>query len=101
MLYIEKYGEYGNKIILKIPDRLNEGYGPNLRIMDEMLDKEVSLMFTLDCGTSSLGVIDNIKYKNIDTIVIDHHISESYLPKVFTIINPNRYFKNFICFSEY
>ena len=82
---------FTNQIILQIPNRLSEGYGPNLRIMDEMLSKNVNLIFTLDCGTSSFGIIDDDKYKAIDVIVIDHHLSESVLPKVYSIINPNRY----------
>ena len=76
---------------LKIPDRLNEGYGPNKRIMNEFLKEKIDLIFTLDCGTSSFGIIDNLDYSSMDTIVIDHHISENILPKVYTIINPNRY----------
>ena len=43
---------FTNQIILQIPNRLSEGYGPNLRIMDEMLNQNISLIFTLDCGTS-------------------------------------------------
>ena len=82
---------FTNQIILQIPNRLSEGYGPNLRIMDEMLNQDINLIFTLDCGTSSFGIIDNDKYKTIDVIVIDHHLSESILPKVYSIINPNRY----------
>jgi len=82
---------FTNRIILQIPNRLSEGYGPNLRIMDEMLNQNINLIFTLDCGTSSFGIIDNAKYKDIDVIVIDHHLSESILPKVYSIINPNRY----------
>lgn len=82
---------FTNQLIIKIPNRLSEGYGPNTRIMDEMLNHNVNLIFTLDCGTSSVGIIDSDKYKNIDVIVIDHHLSESILPKVFSIINPNRY----------
>ena len=82
---------FTNKIIIKIPDRLNEGYGPNIRLMDELINSKVSLIFTLDCGTSSFDIIDHEKYKKVDIIVIDHHLSESILPKVFSIINPNRY----------
>ena len=82
---------FTNQIILQIPNRLSEGYGPNLRIMDEMLNENVNLIFTLDCGTSSFGIIDQDKYKAIDVIVIDHHLSEPILPKVYSIINPNRY----------
>ena len=39
-------------ISLKIPDRLNEGYGPNKRIMDEFADEKINLVFSLDCGTT-------------------------------------------------
>lgn len=78
-------------ISIKIPNRLSEGYGPNLRIMDELLSEKISLIFTLDCGTTSCEIIDNNKYKNIDVIVIDHHLSELNLPKVHSIINPNRF----------
>ena len=81
-------------LILKIPDRLNEGYGPNKRIMNEFLREKIDLIFTLDCGTSSFGIIDNIDYNSIDTIVIDHHISENKLPKIYSIINPNRFDEN-------
>ena len=77
-------------IFLKIPNRLSEGYGPNLRLMDEMLELKVDLLFTLDCGTSSLDILDNKKYKSIEVIVIDHHLSEDKLPNIHSIINPNR-----------
>ena len=82
--------KYFKNIILKIPNRLLDGYGPNIKIMDQMLDEEVSLLFTLDCGTSANNVIDKDKYNKIDVIVIDHHLSDSKLPKVFSIINPNK-----------
>ena len=79
------------KIILKTPNRLAEGYGPNIRIMDELYNEKVNLIFTLDCGTSSFDIIDKDKYNEIDIIIIDHHLSETTLPNVFSIINPNRF----------
>jgi single-stranded-DNA-specific exonuclease len=88
------FNSLNKNIILKIPDRLKDGYGPNIRIMKEMLLYKVNLLFTLDCGTSSFGILDQSIYKTIDTIVIDHHISEHKLPKVFSIINPNRFDEN-------
>ena len=58
--------------------------------MKEMLDNKIDLLFTLDCGTTSNEIIDNKKFKKIDVIVIDHHLSEINLPNVLAIINPNR-----------
>jgi single-stranded-DNA-specific exonuclease len=81
---------FTSSIILKIPNRLVDGYGPNIKLMREMLDNKVDLLLTLDCGTTSNEIIDNKEFKNIDVIVIDHHLSEINLPNVLAIINPNR-----------
>tara|TARA_B100002052_G_C15855453_1_gene587252 strand:+ start:86 stop:1831 length:1746 start_codon:yes stop_codon:yes gene_type:complete len=82
---------FTSNIIFKTPDRLSEGYGPNNRLMNEMLKENVKLLFTLDCGTSAFNTLDHPNYKKIEVIVIDHHLSEFKLPKVHSIINPNRY----------
>ena len=81
-------------ISLKIPDRLNEGYGPNKRIMDEFTNEKINLVFSLDCGTTSFEILDHPNYKEIDVIIIDHHISENKLPNIYSIINPNRFDDN-------
>ncbi len=85
---------YSPNVTIKIPNRLSEGYGPNLRLMNEMLAEKVSLLFTLDCGTSAFDIIDHPNYNDTEVIVIDHHLSEFKLPKVHSIINPNRYDEN-------
>ncbi len=82
---------YTSNIVLKTPNRLMDGYGPNIRIMNEMLNINATLVFALDCGTTSFDIIDNEKYKIIDIIIIDHHLSEFNLPKVHSVVNPNRF----------
>ena len=81
---------FTSSIILRIPNRLLDGYGPNLKLMNEMKANNIDLLFTLDCGTTSNNIIDHKEFKKIDVIVIDHHLSEIELPKVHSIINPNR-----------
>ena len=44
---------YNASIILRIPNRLQDGYGPNIKLMREMLSEDVDLLFTLDCGTTA------------------------------------------------
>ena len=85
---------FTNNIVCKIPHRLSEGYGPNVRLMNEMLNEKITLLFTLDCGTSAFNSIDLPNYKDIEVIVIDHHLSEFKLPKVHSVINPNRFDEN-------
>jgi len=74
-----------------IPDRKNEGFGPNKKGFSKFIDLGVKLIFTVDCGTLSFGPIDFAKKKNIDVIVLDHHQSEILLPAAYAIVNPNRF----------
>ena len=72
-----------------IPDR-KEGYGPSIKSFKKLIDKNVKLIFTVDCGTLSFEAINYAKDANIDVIVLDHHQSEIKLPNAYSIINPNR-----------
>ena len=74
-----------------IPDRKNEGFGPNEKAFSEFINLGVSLIFTVDCGTLSFAPIDFAKNKNVDVIILDHHQSEIKLPSAHSIVNPNRF----------
>ncbi len=87
-------GRYFNELKLSyeiyIPDRKTEGYGPSIKGFKELIEKNVKIIFTVDCGTLSFEAIDYAKDKNIDVIVLDHHQSEINLPKAHSVVNPNR-----------
>ena len=74
-----------------IPDRKNEGFGPNEKAFLNFIDLGVNLIFTVDCGTLSYGPMDFAKKKNVDVIILDHHQSETKLPSAHSIVNPNRF----------
>ena len=73
-----------------IPDRRTEGYGPSIKGFKELIDNDVKIIFTVDCGTLSFEAIDFAKENNMDVIVLDHHQSEITLPKAYSVVNPNR-----------
>ena len=73
-----------------IPDRQKDGYGPTVNTFDKIIQNNINLIITLDCGTTSFDAIKYAKNKNIDVIVIDHHKSQEHLPIADAIINPNR-----------
>ena len=77
-----------------IPDRRSEGYGPSIKSFQNLINKKVNLIITVDCGTMSFDAIDFANKNNIDVIVLDHHQSEINLPKAYSIINPNRFDDN-------
>ena len=74
-----------------IPDRKNEGFGPNEKAFLKFINLGVNLIFTVDCGTLSYGPMDFAKKNNIDVIILDHHQSETKLPSAHSIVNPNRF----------
>src|SRR5690606_30807453 len=73
-----------------IPDRIFEGYGPNVAAMDKLVEAGATLIVTLDCGTVSDDPIAHARSRGADVVVIDHHLSDFELPKANAIVNPNR-----------
>ncbi len=79
------------KVQTYIPDRQKEGYGPSIEGFKFLIDKGAKIIFTVDCGTSSFEPISEVQNENVDVIVLDHHQSDTKLPKAYAIVNPNRY----------
>jgi single-stranded-DNA-specific exonuclease len=76
--------------IVHIPDRIFEGYGPNLDAIRSFGEKGVKLLITVDCGTTSAEPLAEAKRLGLDTVVIDHHQADEELPPARAIVNPNR-----------
>jgi single-stranded-DNA-specific exonuclease len=73
-----------------IPDRIFEGYGPNIAAIDKLIDAGARLIVTVDCGTSSDAPIAHARSRGVDVLVIDHHLSDHGLPPANAVVNPNR-----------
>jgi single-stranded-DNA-specific exonuclease len=73
-----------------IPDRIFEGYGPNIAAIDKLIDAGAKLLITLDCGTVSDDPIAHARSRDVDVLVIDHHLSDQDLPPANALVNPNR-----------
>lgn len=77
----------GQDATLYIPDRIDEGYGPNDAAMST-LARDHDLIVCVDCGTLSHGPI--AAAKDADVIVLDHHLGGETLPDCVAVVNPNR-----------
>ncbi len=84
------FAEIGVEYEFYIPDRIKEGYGPNIDAFQSLKQKGCFLVLTLDCGTTSFEAIEFITKRNVDVIVVDHHQQSRLLPKAFAIINPKK-----------
>lgn len=85
--YLEAFGITPQ---VHIPDRIFEGYGPNVAAMDKLVDNGASLIITLDCGTASEEPIAHARKRGADVLVIDHHLADHDLPPANALVNPNR-----------
>jgi single-stranded-DNA-specific exonuclease len=73
-----------------IPDRLFEGYGPNVAAIEGLIKDGARLIVTVDCGTASFEPLGRAREMGSDVIVIDHHQADERLPDVHALVNPNR-----------
>ena len=106
----------GLTVVHYIPHRHKEGYGLNEEGIQELAEQGVTLIITIDLGTTEHEAIAFAKQKGIDVIVTDHHevLASSYatsdpiasytggsvssaahdsafsLPPAFAVLNPKR-----------
>lgn len=83
------FEELGNTVHTHIPDRMTEGYGPNVPALEGLVSHGASLIICVDCGTAAGPVLSALTDK-ADLIVLDHHKSEDALPPILATVNPNR-----------
>ncbi|SFL58064.1 single-stranded-DNA-specific exonuclease [Bradyrhizobium sp. NFR13] len=75
---------------IHIPDRIFEGYGPNVDAIRMLAGKGATLLVTVDCGTTSFEPLAEAKKLGMSVVVIDHHQTGEELPDVDAVVNPNR-----------
>ena len=78
---------FGLQATLYIPDRIDEGYGPNVPAMAQLAAAH-DLILCVDCGTLSHDPV--AAAKGADVVILDHHLALETLPQAHAIVNPNR-----------
>ncbi|MEL7466755.1 MAG: single-stranded-DNA-specific exonuclease RecJ [Pseudomonadota bacterium] len=80
----------GRDATVYIPDRIDEGYGPNDEAM-RALAKAHDLIICVDCGTLSHQPIAAAMEAGAEVMVADHHLAGETLPDCAAVVNPNRH----------
>ncbi|MBN8185693.1 single-stranded-DNA-specific exonuclease RecJ [Salipiger thiooxidans] len=86
-LLIDWLHQMGREATLYIPDRIDEGYGPNVPAMQQLAAAH-DLIVCVDCGTLSHEPI--AAAAGADVVVLDHHLGGETLPDCVAVVNPNR-----------
>jgi single-stranded-DNA-specific exonuclease len=80
----------GAKVLIYVPDRQREGYGPNAAALLHLKERGAGLVVTVDCGITAHEPLEAAARAGLDVIVVDHHVAEPALPRAVAVINPNR-----------
>ncbi|WP_395664546.1 single-stranded-DNA-specific exonuclease RecJ [Methylocella sp.] len=79
----------GGEAVVHIPDRIFEGYGPNVAAIRALAEAGCRLFVAVDCGTTSHEALGEAARLGLDPIVLDHHQTGADLPPAI-VVNPNR-----------
>src|SRR6202042_2890795 len=67
--------------LIHIPDRIFEGYGPNVEAVRMLADKGATLLVTVDCGTTSFEPLAEARRLGMSVVVMDHTQSGAEMPE--------------------
>lgn len=78
----------GMDVSYYIPDRFQDGYGPNLAVYERLIDEGNQLIITVDNGITGSQAVAYAKSRNVDVIVTDHHELPAQLPEAYAVVHP-------------
>lgn len=84
--FLKKIGYSNFEVYL--PHRDREGYGFHTEAISALAARGVSLIITVDVGTTAVESVRFAKEHGVDVIVTDHHEITSALPECVAVLNP-------------
>jgi single-stranded-DNA-specific exonuclease len=90
VLLVQGLTQLGARVMPYIPHRREEGYGLNFTALRRLRDEGITLLITVDSGTSDIAEVDFARSLGQEIIITDHHAVSSSLPRAWAIINPKR-----------
>jgi single-stranded-DNA-specific exonuclease len=73
-----------------IPERIRDGYGMRDDAIDRAKADGYQLIISVDTGIRANQVVDHARSLGLDTIITDHHLPDTSLPKAVAVLNPKR-----------
>lgn len=74
-----------------LPVREGEGYGLSLQGVTRCRrEYNPQLLIAVDCGTSAVSEIAELRAQGVDVVVLDHHECPAVLPECTALVNPKR-----------
>ena len=90
VLLVELFSKLGGNAIPFIPSRKEDGYGLNLKMINDINSKEIKLAITVDNGISAFDAINKANELDIDLIITDHHKITDKNIDIYSLIHPEQ-----------
>lgn len=88
LILYEALEQLGARVEYYLPNRLIDGYGPNIARYQEFIEQGIRLILTCDNGIAGFEAIQYAVDQGITVIVTDHHAIQDKLPEAHAIIHP-------------
>lgn len=90
VILVRTLEQLGAQVSYRIPERNVDSHGLKKHLLDDLVERDVKLVITVDCGINDSVEVTHAKAKGLDIIVTDHHES---VPKTFphdavAVLNP-------------
>ena len=89
-LLVEILTKLGANAIPFIPSRNNDGYGLNIKMINNINKAAIKLVVTVDNGISAFEAIERSNELGIDLIITDHHKIPHIKQEIYALIHPER-----------
>ncbi len=80
----------GANVSYVIPDRVKDGYGLNVRLIDDAYGDGIDTVITCDNGIAATAEIAHAKELGMTVLVTDHHAIPDELPEADAIVDPHQ-----------
>jgi single-stranded-DNA-specific exonuclease len=80
----------GLDVVPYVPSRLEEGHGISMAAVAAASDAGVTLIMTVDTGSTSVAEVAAAAGQGIDVVITDHHHLPDVLPAAVALVNPHR-----------
>ena len=88
VLLVETLISLGANVSSYIPNRFDEGYGPNKEAFTKIIESGITLIITVDNGIAGVEEVNLANELGCDVIITDHHKIQDVIPSAYAVIHP-------------
>lgn len=86
-LMLKGLRRYGLSVDYRIPNRITDGYGISVSMVQEAIDDGIGVIVTVDNGIVAVEQTEIAKNAGLSVLITDHHEPQGVLPKADAVVD--------------